>query len=472
MTTPEAADDGQTPPPTGGREPLFRVMYDAGLQSVGEPMRMGTGRLRIEIAPVQLVRLLQELSSRAVIALMLVLDECYRPGKRIEVEGWSARWLIERGMARTTAEKAARELTEKGYIRSERFPGSTSPLGKKLGVVPGGLVEDVEDLPGIPRTDGRPPARLKGVAGGTQGAGPAEDRNEPVNVERVVENPVSEVHRNGGSPDRREGNPEDVFPQVSAVAAVGRNGLSTAPSSSGRSEEGLFFSLGQGGTLTRPDLTRFFAQAVLVEAVASKWEVVVALVAREFASNATRCAELVGWLGDGEDAQPETRLAQIVVDLIKTYPVDRFAVAASQEAFLRSRGVKFRQTTPDDFLAAFVVTIVAALDSARPIDSWGGWFGAGLKRNEQFQGKVLAATLAVFRRLLESPDDLLPSPGTQPANTAGETTYTAEDPSYAERLRAAAQGTIWEDPISFEKLLHNPGQQARVLMAHERRSRG
>jgi hypothetical protein len=470
MTTPNPHhDDGGTTPPPSTPEVLFTLWANAGVQAVGTPTSPGSGRLKIEITPTQMIRLQQELSNRAIIALMLVLEHGTRgAGQRVEIEGWSARWLIERGMARTTAEKAARELSDKGYIRSERMPGNNSPLGKKLGVVPPAAINfEAEDEVGIPRTDGRR-RRLQSVT--APDASSAESRNAAGPVEEDVENAVPADRGNGVSADRRRGDNTDVFPQVSAVSAKTLNGLSTAPTSSGSTEEDLFFLSGHGQALTRSDLTRFFAQSALIEAVAARWEVTVALVAREFAPHASRCAEVIDWLGEAPDEHPETRLAQIVVDLVKTVTLERFQAASAQEAFLRARGVKFRQTTPDDFIATFVVSMVTALDSTRPIESWGGWFGGAFKRDSQFQGKVTGGVLGVFRQLLEDPNVLTPAGAPATSGTAGGTTYEEDDPSYVERLRVAAQGTNWEDEISFQTLLRNAGAQARLLAHYAQRS--
>lgn len=463
-------DSGPPNPPSSKPEPLFRVMFEAGLQAVGEPMRMGTSRLRIEISPTQMIRLNEELSSAGVHALMLVLEHGYRPGKRIEIEGWGGPWLRDHGMRKYAAEKAAAELRDKGYIRSEQMPGGNQ-LGRKLGVVPSGFVEEVEDVPGVPRTDGRPSKRaLRDAVNLGDVPASGDPRNGPTAVDEVVDEAVSRPSGNESS--RIPGNLDDktVFPQVTTVSRPSGNELSTAPSSSGSSVEDLFFLPGPGQALTRTDLTRFFAQPALVSAISDHWEIAVALVARGFGPHTTRCSELVRWLGDGDDAQPDTRLAQIVIDLLRTSRLERFEAASAQEAFLRSRGVTFKQTSPDDFIAMFVTTMVSALDSGSPIKSWPGWFGAGLKRPEQFQAKVLTGTLDVFRKLLTDPLANA-NEGSPLANENEPTTYEAGDPSYVDRLRAAAQGTSWEDETSFATLLRNHHQQARLLLEYERRQR-
>lgn len=477
MSTPKETVDNEGVPPPG--EPLFRVMYHAADQNTGEPTRLGSGRLRIETTPTQMIRLQQSLSGAAIQALMFVIEHGYKPGQRIEIVGWGGQWLRDHGMRKYESEKAAAELRDKGYIRTERSSPNT-PLGRQVGIVPSGHIEEVEDTLGVPRVAGGPkPSRNHALKAVRDTFGPPVSRVPgsgvaavDESVDTAVDGALSRIagERSSRIPGNRDD--EDVFSQVSAPFPKNESALSTAPTSSGRTEEGLFFSPGQGQALTRADLARFCSQPALMAALTQQWEISVALVAREFAPHATRCAELVGWLGDGADGEPETRLAQIVVDLLLTPSIERGEVTRAQEAFLRSRGVKFRQTTPDDFIAVFVVTMISALDSARPIDSWGGWFGGGLKRDSHFQGKVLAATMAVLNRLLEHPEGI--PVAELGASTSAEampaTMYGKDDPSYVERLRIAAKGTNWEDEVSFDQLLRNPTRQAVVLARYARRT--
>lgn len=447
---------------------LFRVMQEIAEQRVGEPTRQGSRRLRIEITPTQMIRLTEELSPQAIHALMLVLEHGYQQGQRTEIVGWGGAWLREHGMKKYQSEKAAAELRAKGYIEVGKVNGNV--LGRQLGVVPSGVIASgVPDEPLEPRRDGRPRAPKE--------TAPDGGRSTRFTVSRTPgtgERPTLEAVDNsssGGSGNRASRIPADrdderVFPQVSASSRGSGNGSPAASSSRG-SEEGLFFLPGPGQTLTRLDLTRFFAQPLLGEAVGGRWEIVVALLARVFKAQSARCAELVEWLGDGVDAHPETRLAQIVVDMAKTTGSGRGKAASAQTGFLRTRGVKTCPVDPDQFIAGFVVTTIAALDSAKAIESWGGWYGAGFGRAEHFQGKVLAAALGIFAQALRDPDALL-DPG---SDGAAETTYGADDPDYVQRLRTAVEGTVWEDEQSFETLLRNPGQQARILMAYERQLR-
>lgn len=468
------------PAPGAPAEVLFRVMYDAGLQSVGEPLRPGTGRLRLELSPTQMIRLSQELSPAGIRALMLVLEHGYRPGRRIEIVGWGGPWLREHGMRKYESEKAAAELRDKGYIRPERLPGS-SHLGRQLGVVPSGIVEVVDDVPGVPRTDGRPRSKPRHLSAtpvsrnpgtlGTAGGQPVDSHVSGTSGNDAPLDPGTQDHK-------------IEIPQVSDVSRTSGNGSSTPPSSSSSSDEDQFFlDTSQGQPLARHDLTRFLSQPAVRGPLGQHWEMAVALIARLFQAHHERCADLVEWLGDGTDAQPATRLAQIVVDLITVPTLERPNVAHMQQTFLRSRSVAFRDTTADDFIATFVLTAVTALDSTRPIESWGGWFGAGLKRNSQFVGKTLASFLALLNDLVRDPDAIVsgaltPSGHTMtgtsaepvPSSAAAPTTYGLGDPAYVDRLRAAAAGTIWEDEIMFAKLLGNPTRQTQVIAAHQRRT--
>lgn len=95
---------------------------------------------------------------------------------------------------------------------------------------------------------------------------------------------------------------------------------------------------GRDQSLTRADLTHFFAQCRLHDAVGEQWELVVALVSRGFAGHGEGCAQVIEWLGDGADAVPETRLAQILVDLVKTPSLSRSEVSAAQQSLMRTRG--------------------------------------------------------------------------------------------------------------------------------------
>lgn len=478
MSQPSGPPDDTGGPPRG--EPLFRVMYDAMAQRAGEPTTHGTGALRIEMSPTQMIRLQQALSGSAIHALMLVIQHGWnRNGRRIEIHGWGSPWLREHGMRKYAAETAAKELREKGYIRTDRSSPNT-PLGRQVGIVPSGFIEEVEDEPGVPRRPGgqRPHRDLRAVKDTTVGPRSrvpgTTDKQQPEPVEEPVDGSRSRIPRTG--PSRDPGNRDDrnSFSQVSAPFPVSENALSTAPTSSELSEEDLFFCPGAGQALARLDLARYFFQPALAQALNGQWEVAVALLAREFVPHATRCAELVEWLGESEDAQPETRLAQMVVDLIRVPETERVAAARSVETFLRSRSVKFRAMPPAEFIAAYVITMVSALDSSRPIESWGGWFGGGLKRESHFQGKVLAATMAVLNRLLEHPEgvpaaELVAQP-LRGDTTSKATTFDQDDPTYVDRLRAAAEGTNWEDEVSFEMLLRNHREQARILALYARRT--
>lgn len=471
----EAVNNAGGVPPPG--EPLFRVMYHGANQNTGEPTALGTGRLRIETTPTQMIRLQQVLSPGAIHALMLIIEHGFKPGQRIEIHGWGGQWLRDHGMRKYQAEKAAAELRDKGYIRTERAQAN-SPLGRQVGIVPSGHIEEVEDVPGVPRVPGGPkPRRSRALAPVREHFGPPVSRisgdreaggGQP--VEDPVDSALSRTSREGASRNPGNRDDENVFPQVRAPFPHIESASSTAPTSSSSSEEDLFFLAGSSQALTRHDLARFCAQPELIDMLSSRWEIAVALVARTFAPHGTRCAELVEWLGDGTDAQPATRLAQIVVDLLRTHPNDRPRVAHAQETLLRSRGVKFRQSNPDDFIAVFVTAMVSSLDSTRPIDRWGGWFGGAFKREEHFQGKALAEVADLLNRLLDDPDsvplEVTPARGSL---SAGGTTYEQGDPSYTERLRTAAEGTVWEDEISFEKLLRNPAAQARILAQHAAR---
>lgn len=476
MSEPDAPEDPDGPAPG---ETLFNVMAHAMAQRTGEPTAPGTNALRIEMTPTQMIRLTQALSGPAIHALMLVIKHGYQPGKRIEILGWGGPWLREHGMRKYHAEKAAAELRDKGYIRVEREHAG-SILGRQVGIVPNGYIYEVEDEAGVERqpsgpkpkhgpgrrTFGATGSRVPGT-GGQPTASAVGDAGDGT-VSRVSGDRAS---RNPGTRDA-----ENVFSQVSGGFPVTGSSLSTAPSSS--EIEDLIFCPGAGQALARRDLARFLSQPALGDVLSDQWEVAVALVAREFVTHATRCAELVEWLAEAPDAQPHTRLAQMVVDLVRTPEEELVATARSVETFLRSRGVKFRPAPPEEFLAVYVTTIVSALDSARPIDSWGGWFGGGFKRESHFQGKVLAATMAVFNRLLEHPEgvpvaELAAQPvgaGQGAPSGAAPTTYDKDDPDYVERLRAAAVGTNWEDEVSFEMLLRNATAQARVFAQHARRT--
>lgn len=481
MSDADQAPEGAEAPPRG--EPLFRVMVDAMAQRTGEPTANGTGALRIEMTPVQMIRLQQALSGPAIHALMLVIEHGYRGGKRVEIHGWGGPWLREHGMRKYHAEKAAAELRDKGYVRVEReHPGSI--LGRQVGIVPSGHFYDAEDEVGVERRPSGPkPKRdrslrpVRNTFGATDSRDPGSGgEHVEEGVSEPVDNTVSRLSGDRGSRISGSRDDENVFSQVSDGFPSPESPLSTAPSSSGRSEEDLFFCPGAGQALTRHDLARFLSQPPLTEALSEQWEVAVALVAREFAPHATRCAELVEWLAEGVDAQPATRLAQIVVDLLRTPASERVAAVRALETFLRSRGVKFRQSSPDEFIGVYVTTMISALDSNRPIDTWGGWFGGGLKRDSHFQGRVLAATMAVLNRLLGHSDGVSVAelaPAGAPSGAApspGATTYDQDDPSFVDRLRAAAQGTNWEDDISFEMLLRNHREQARLLALYARRT--
>lgn len=481
MSEPDEAGDDTEAPQRG--EPLFRVMADAMAQRTGEPTANGTGALRIEMTPTQMIRLQQALSGPAIHALMLVIEHGYRGGRRVEIHGWGGPWLREHGMRKYQAEKAAAELRDKGYVRVEReHPGSI--LGRQVGIVPSGHFYDVEDEVGVERRPSGPkPKRdrtlrpVRSTFGSTDSRDPGSggDPGEEV-VGEPVDSTVSRKSGDRGSRTSGSRDDENVFSQVSDGFPSSGSALSTAPTSSGRSEEDLFFCPGAGQALTRHDLARFLSQPPLTQALSQQWEVAVALVARQFAPHATRCAELVEWLADGVDAQPETRLAQIVVDLVRTPAAERVAAVRALETFLRSRGVKFRQSNPDEFIGVYVTTMISALDSNRPIDTWGGWFGGGLKRESHFQGRVLAATMNVLNRLLEQPEGVSVAELNAVADPAGSTsapgstTYDKDDPSFVDRLRAAAQGTNWEDDISFEMLLRNHKEQARLLALYARRT--
>lgn len=478
MNQPDESPDDTSGPLRG--EPLFRVMADAMSQRAGEPTANGTGSLRIEMTPTQMIRLQQALSGPAIHALMLVIQHGYQGGKRVEIHGWGGPWLREHGMRKYHAEKAAAELRDKGYVRVEREnPGSV--LGRQVGIVPSGHFYDVEDEVGVERRPSGPkpkrdrslrPVRTFEEAGSRVPGSGEESAAE--DVEERVDSAVSRKSGNRASRNSGSRDDENVFPQVSDGFSGSGSPLPTAPTSSGRSEEDLFFCPGAGQALTRTDLARFLSQPSLGESLSGQWEVAVALLARHFVPHATRCAELVEWLGEDADAQPETRVAQIVTDLVRTTGNERVRAVRALETFLRSRGVKFRQSSPDDFIAVYVTTMVSALDSNRPIDTWGGWFGGGLKRESHFQGKVLGATMAVFNQLLEHPEGMsathLAAAAASPGGGTNSTTYDQDDPSYVERLRAAAQGTNWEDDISFEMLLRNPTAQARVFAQHARRT--
>ncbi|MGV8910775.1 MAG: hypothetical protein ACOH1Y_17505, partial [Propionicimonas sp.] len=129
-----------TPPEhQNSQDDLMRIVADIGRVNAHNGLEPGTGAFRLELTPLQLTRLAQELSADAIQALGLALHfgKIYTDPIRVEILGWSRKWLIEQGMRHGPAQRAAAELGLKGFL-STTTSGKVGERGpRKLAILKG-----------------------------------------------------------------------------------------------------------------------------------------------------------------------------------------------------------------------------------------------------------------------------------------------------------------------------------------------
>ena len=514
-------------------EVLFRLLWDGGFQPVGGPLEQGSSPQAIlQFTPQTLRRLTEVLSKGAIEALTLVIEHAYRPGQPTVVEGWSARWLREHGMLKTTAEKAVAELESKGYIRSQRPEGTRSLIGAtKNGVVLPGVLEDVEDVPGVVALNGRQwraaraadalPSGLVNAqvaavsADGRDQAGEAVDNTvsaEGRDREQGGDQAVSALGGDRASGLLRSAETEKENVQVGPGSALRRDHVSTPPTRSSQ-EEGkdlLPPGVGSGGALARTDLHRFLRSDGLRGHLVTRQDVAAGALAFTFASNREVARSALEFFGrdllDREPSgAPEMDLAWWLIELLLLDGADLVGVGGALREHLQAAGTSVPKCSDDELVSGLVVTLAVAMDTT-PRD-WVRWVAGGLRREEWHQSASLTALLegldkamrlhatgAVARdpRLVaaEQREALIPAAPAGSDEAASETAAVGAEAAvpvpdggvqmpaawaalpqeeYMARLREAVRDTIWEDDISFQTLLQNPGRQEMVLVRYEQR---
>jgi hypothetical protein len=528
--------------PTTRPEMLFRLLWDGGYQPVGGVLESGPGQAILQFTPQTVRRLNEVLSRGAIDALMLVIEHAYRPGQPTVVDGWSARWLREHGMLKTTAEKAVVELERKGYIRSERPRGVRTPIGAtKVGVVPGGILQDVEDVPGVLALNGKQWKTAVGdaAANAQVGAVSAGGRDGDEGVENVVsalrrdglfgtvsvegrdqrqgvDNSVSASPRDGDERSLQTAGTQRDNALVGAGSAEGRDGSSTPPTR--RSEEEGSDLLppvyGAGGALTRTDLHRFLRSAGLRAHLSTRRDVVALALAGTFVANRDGARAALAFFDRETDTTPEMDLAWFLIDLLLLDGEALIAADGSLSEHLRNKGCRVPRHTSDELITGLVATLTVSMDTQ--VRDWVRWIVGGLARTDWHASAALAGLLDGLAKTIRLPgagdaarepmrltvaaEPGLPAPVAPPlaseipeaapaggqqapehqstgaqeqtddaaaASTPVPVGSSAEE--YLAELRLAVVGTAWEDDISFQTLLSNPGRQEFVLFRYRSR---
>lgn len=432
------------------RERLFHVLWDGGYQPIGAPFEPGEGGALLQGRPMQFFRLLDVLETRSVKALMLIMHECYRPGQRIEIPGWSAQWLKDRGFSAYDARLAASELGPenkggKGYIRVEKINGQVT--GKQMGIVVNGLAVEVDDPIGEERRDGRPRA-VRAISAN----GPQNPVDNPVRRFSTNENTrIAETQQTGPS-----------FAQVTPVGAISTIG-SSSPSSRDREEDRIFFSDKPKGKFP---FAKYLTQPALSMALVQRRGEVLTALSAGLTPFSTQAKSLLEFFDESSDDSSVAYIVTLFVDTLAGEAPDWAQRSSEIRSHLRAHNINISKTlTGADLCGAYAIALVTAL-SAGEVKTWGGWMSSMVSKQNVYDSPAITAVTSVVDDLLAD-RPFRPTTGESPASTKRWLTAADFSDSYLAELRAAAARTSWvDDDIMFEKLLNNPRRSEAYLVTH------
>lgn len=427
---------------------LFHIVYVAGVQEVGEPVREVDGPLRLEFTPASLRRLISTLKPQAIEALLLLIEHGFRPGKPIAVDGFSVNWLIDMGMTNSRAGEAVKQLLSLGYVNKYRIDGQVT--GRQIGALAANLYGVETEYDGVPRTDGRPrrpdPADV---------ADHPENRDNeiPDTASMPVDIPVSDFSGNGtsrhpGSQDA--GQSGSASSQVSPVSDFSGNGDS-APSSSSVGEEVLLHANADNQDFAW--LGSYLRQPSLVAALRGQREASVLALSRAVGDFEMTAAPLVRALGVEVEGRPASRSVACLI-------VEAICGEVDVRPLLDRINVHNRRIEDDHVVSiAFVAGLITALSADVKVP--GGWFGRIVNRREFLVNRAAGQVLTAMDSVLLG--DVAHNPvQSRPVQQSADDLAT---------LVRAAIGTPWLDgPVDFAQLLRNRGRQVVLRSQWEVRS--
>lgn len=488
-----------------GPETYLRILADLG-SVTSDGLTAGTGAKRLELTPLQLVRLAQTVADAdalAALGLALHYGEVRTDPFRVEILGWGREWLQAHGMAPSPARRAAKVLADLKMIEVVPRPGARGAAGKKLAVVSGSKfgLADME-VPAIrlgrptigQPVANRPTEKVNALVGAVG--------QDLANCESgAVDNPVGAVGQdlaNCGSADGRlvTSSPSvDVNAQVGAVGESAANRSSTPPTRSSEKEESLLLPVPDaGGALARTDLHRFLRDERLREVLGRRRDAALLALAEVFTANRAAAVEALAFLDRPVAQFPEMDLAAFVLDLLLLDGAGAVENGTALTVLLKAKGAHLPKQPSEQFLTGLVLAVALAMDSTPR--SWPAFLVHVCKQGSWRSSTGLSALLGEVWRVysLPTPDGVTtvadPAPGVSGGLAAAQVRAgiergtrpplprPAEDDQHRDgqdregywaRLRKAAVGTHWEDDISFETLKRNFREQARLIEQYDQR---